>query len=576
MSGTATLIRPNVTPIGERYILLPDGTRWEIPPHPLSGRIQTADELIPRVCMVPDYAFSSGPESIELAASAGLILDPWEELALILGLGETAAGKWAAFQVALIVARQNGKGAVLEALGLYWLFGTGEALIGHTAHEYKTAMEAFRRILSLIENTDWMRKKVKKIINTNGEEGIELLPQPVIISGYGTQASNQMEARRLRFLARSKGAGRGFTFRKLIWDEAYALTEEQQEAQLPTMSAVPNPQVWLTSSPPLNSESGIPLFKARRNAGRPGSAFLDYGAEGSLEKLDEIDLDSVALALKTNPNAPERISEEAMARERVAMGDRGYARERLCVWPPDLLQGFTVISKDQWEAMADPRSGSDEWDPDGAGWPSPAVPLAEPVWLKPPTALNGRPVVAPDVSPRIGGQATSSIGLASRRQDGKTHLELLKTGSGTGWLVASLVSVHMTTRALIAIDPGSPAGSILADLQAALKAAYKDPNLDTSEIIMTMAARDVAQAFGMIYDAATRPLSEPRTVVHLGQEELTLAVGGADKRNVGEGHAWDRREATVDITGLISVTHALWGLAKAPAEVESVPMVVWA
>jgi hypothetical protein len=534
--STATLERANVTPIGERYLLLPDGTRWEIPPHPLSGRIQTPDELIPRVCMVPDYAFSSGPEAIELAESASLILDPWERLALILGLGETAAGKWAAFQVSLIVARQNGKGAVLEALGLYWLFGTGEALIGHTAHEYKTAMEAFRRILSLIENTDWMRKKVKKIINTNGEEGIELLT-----------------GQRLRFLARSKGAGRGFTFRKLIWDEAYALTPEQQEAQLPTMSAVPNPQVWLTSSPPLTSDTGIPLFQARRNAGKGASAFLDYGAEGNLEKLEEIDLDDVALALKTNPNAPERISEEAMARERVALGDRGYARERLCIWPPDLDAGFTVISKELWEAMCDPGSGSGDGEPQ---------------------SLTGRPVIAPDISPRIGGVVKASISLASRRKDGVHHIELIKQGSGSAWIVRDLATMHMDTRCRIIIDPGAPAGSILADLQAALRLAYDDSRLDMTEIIITMTARDVAQAFGMIYDAATRPLSEPRTVVHLGQEELTLAVGGADKRAVGDGHAWDRREATTDITSLISVTHALWGLVGSPRE-DVEPMVAW-
>jgi hypothetical protein len=557
--STAVLERPNVRPDGEGHIVLPDGTRWEIPPHPLSGRIQTPDELIPRVCTIPDYAFSSGPEAIELAASAGLELDPWEQLALILGLGETAAGKWAAFQVALIVARQNGKGAVLEALGLYWLFGTGEPLIGHTAHEYKTAMEAFRRILSLIENTDWMRKKVKKIINTNGEEGIELLT-----------------GQRLRFLARSKGAGRGFTFRKLIWDEAYALTPEQQEAQLPTMSAVPNAQAWVTSSPPLTSDTGIPLFTLRRNA-KPGgtTAFMDYGAEGDLDKLEEVDLYSIALALKTNPNAPERISEEAILREQDALGERGYARERLCIWPPDLEQGFTVITKDQWLAMFDPYSGKERYEDLPATmeyWPQPDLPVADPAWRTPPTALTGRPVVSVDVSPRVGGQVRASVGLASRRQDGKRHIELIKAGSGSDWAIQALVTLAVSAKALIAIDPGSPAGSLLADLQTALRQAGLEPE----EVIMTMAARDVAQAFGMIYDAATRPVSEPRTVVHLGQEELTLAVGGADKRNVGDGHAWDRRNASVDITGIISVTHALWGLAKAPEDVEAEPMVVWA
>lgn len=551
------LERANVTPIGERYLLLPDGTRWEIPPHPLSGRIQTPEELIPRVCKVPDYAFSSGPEAIELAASASLILDPWEQLALILGLGETAQGRWAAFQVALIVARQNGKGAVLEALGLFWLFGTGEMLIGHTAHEYKTAMEAFRRILSLVENTDWMRKKVKKVINTNGEEGIELL-----------------NGQRLRFLARSKGAGRGFTFRKLIWDEAYALTEDQQEAQLPTMSAVPNPQVWLTSSPPLTSDSGIPLFKAKRNAGKPNTAFMDYGAEGSLEKLEEVDLDSVALFLQTNPNAPERIPVEVLERERGSMGDRGYARERLCIWPPDLLAGYLVITKEQWAELADPLSGKGT----DAILAHLGLTEVEALMMQLGGAradsreLVGNPVIAVDVAPRISGNPPASLGLASRRRDGKAHLELIKSGTGTAWLIQDAVTMCRRGVRAIVIDPGSPAGSILGDLEAALKEAGLEVE------IIKMGARDVAQGFGMIYDAATSPTPEGRNIAHLGQKELELAMGGADKRAVGStgGFAWDQKDATVDITGLVSITHANWGLAKLGPEVEAEPMVVWA
>jgi hypothetical protein len=65
-------------------------------------------------------------------------------------------------------------------------------------------------------------------------------------------------------------------------------------------------------------------------------------------------------------------------------------------------------------------------------------------------------------------------------------------------------------------------------------------------------------------------------VVHLPQKELTLAVGGADKRPVGDGHAWDNRTATVNISSIVSVTNALWGLAKAPEPPDDTPMVAWA
>jgi hypothetical protein len=524
--------------------------------------------VVPRVCHYPTetYAYSAGLDAIEQAASAGLTLDTWQQLVIQLGLGKTGLGRWAAFQVALIVARQNGKGAILEALELYWLFISGEPLVGHSAHEYKTAMEAFRRVLFLITNTDWMRKKVKKVINTNGEEGIELLT-----------------GQRLRFMARSKGAGRGFSFHKLVWDEAYALTGEQQDAQLPTMSAMPDPQVWLTSSPPLDAASGAALFRLRRLAAAmaPDMVFLDYGAPGALDDLSTVDLDDRETWKRTNPSywtsASHSIKMQAIERERASMSDVGFARERLGIWPPDLSEGFTVISKAQWDAMLDPHSGKSRYEdlPATMGyWPEPDLSPSDPRWQTPPTKLVRRPAIAIHVSARNNGSVRSSIGLAQYRFDGKIHIELIKNGLGSNWVIQDAIRLAAKTNACaIVIDPGSPAGSLLAGLENAIK-------LDTCplvlEIIVKMTSGDVARAFGMIYDAATSKDEKDHNVVQLGQHELTVAIGGAVKRVVGDGHAWDSRNASTDLTTLVSVTHALWGLATKGNEVEAVPLVVWA
>lgn len=545
MSGV--LLRPE-----NGRLVLPDGSLW-VPP---TGA--PLDRVVPRVCLAPSsFAFSSGIEAIELAASAGLILDDWQQLNLMLGLGETVLGKWAAFIVALIVSRQNGKGSELEALELFWLFGTGEQLIGHSAHEYKTAMEAFRRVLFLIENNDWLRKKVKKVINTNGEEGIELLT-----------------GQRLRFMARSKGAGRGFTFHKLVWDEAYALTREQQDAQLPTMSAVPNPQIWIMSSPPLSSDTGAVLFQLRKTAAAYGVqlVFMDYGNAGSLDRIEEMDLDDESAWLNPNPaEVSGRITLETMRRERIAMGDVGFARERLGIWPPDLTQGFGVITKEQWDRMLDARSGSDQWQ--DKDFPAPNTPMSTLVAMLPPTQLVGRPTIAISVSPRNNGIVRSSIGLASYREDKKRHIELVATGTGTAWVIPAVLKI-VTGSALIAgiaVDPGAPEGSLLADLESALK-----PNGEAEPIvpIIKMTSRDVASAFGILYDAANE---EDPTVVHLGQAELVLSVGGAVTRPVGaDGLTWDSRNSVTEITSLKSVTHAVWALAQADQEAEPEPLVIWA
>jgi hypothetical protein len=518
--------------------------------------------VLPRVCHYPPAPYTSGPEFTELALSAGLPLDDWQAWVLDLGLGELDDGSWASFQNTVVVSRQNGKDAIFEALGLGWLFLTGEKLIGHSAHEYKTAMEAFRRIVSLIENTDDLRRRVKKIINTNGEEGVELLPTPTIIAGSSSLHTTISYIQRMRFLARSKGAGRGFSFDKMIWNEAYALVAAQVDAVLPTMSARPNPQLWLGSSPPLDAATGEALFRARRAAadGAEGVMFLDWGMEASLDaigpcadprcthqagKVEGCILDDERMHRRTNPAYPHRITRKAIRRERATMDPPGFARERGGAWPPDLSEGYTVISKRQWEAMADTDSGIG--DVDAA------------------KVLVGRPVFALSVSPRTNGRVRSSISLAMVRADGVRHVELVVSGPGTVWVPGALAALKHRWNSLATVaDPGSPAGSVIGDIEA--------QKVD----VTPMSSRDVAQAFGLIYDSATSENEEDRNVAHLGQSEGTLAVQGAGKRQVGEGHTWDTRSATADITVIDSMTKALWGLATQTGDVPVDPWVMYA
>ena len=99
---------------------------------------------------------------------AGLILDPWQELALMSALGEGDDGKWAAFEVGLVVPRQNGTGSILEARELAGLFLFGERLIIHSAHQFDTSLEAFRRLLTLIEETPDFSRRVKRVSRSHG------------------------------------------------------------------------------------------------------------------------------------------------------------------------------------------------------------------------------------------------------------------------------------------------------------------------------------------------------------------------------------------------------------------------
>ena len=177
-------------------------------------------------------------------------------------MGKGKPPKWSAFEVGLVTPRQNGKNGILEARELAGLFLFGERLILHSAHEFKTAQEAFRRVMFLVENNDDLRKRVARVRTSHGEEGIEL-----------------RDGARLRFIARSTGSGRGFSADCVILDESYALSSEAMGALLPTLSALPNPQVWYTSSAGKRDSTQLMMIRDRgRAGGDPGLAYFEWSA----------------------------------------------------------------------------------------------------------------------------------------------------------------------------------------------------------------------------------------------------------------------------------------------------------
>lgn len=270
-----------------------------------------------------------------LAGAAGLKLDDWERWVLDQGLGRSGSGQWSAFEVCLIVARQNGKGAILEALELAALFldDFGVDLILHSAHEFKTAAEAFRRIQARIENAPDLRRRVRQIYQQRGAESIEL-----------------RNGKRLRFVARTGGSGRGFTADLVVLDEAYALGDDEMGALLPTLSARPNPQIWYTSTAGSPQSTQLGRVRRRGVAGDdPSLAFFEWSAD------DDDDPAAPVTWAKANPGLGIRITEEYIAKERAALAAEEFARERLSIgdYPADDAGQWQVIGADAWAACAD-------------------------------------------------------------------------------------------------------------------------------------------------------------------------------------------------------------------------------
>lgn len=465
----------------------------------------------PRIEWVPPCANTAGTEAVELARHAGLLLDPWQQYVLRNGLGEAEDGTWATFENCVIVSRQSGKGAIIEARELAGLFLFGEQLIIHTSHEFKTSLEAFGRVRSLIENTDDLRRKVRRITVSHGSESIELL-----------------NGSKLRFLARTKGSGRGFSCDCLILDEAMILGSTAMAALLPTMSARKNPQVWYMASAGIGEVSSqLAQIRERGIKGSdPSLAFFEWSADVHNEHCMSTcrihkNISDRATWLEANPAVGYRITLDYIQRELSALGPAMFARERLGVGDYPLFDGGDgPISLQQWIALADMNSV-----------PGPDVTFAV------------------DVSPT---RESAVIASFSVRTDGVGHVELIEQRPGTDWVVERLVALRDRWNPVaIAIDGKGPAGSLLIDLDGAGITRPADPDAPNRGDLLVLSPSEMIVACGQLSDAVNQG-----TVAHVGDEVLASAVGGATARPVLDAWAWARRKSSVDISSLVAVTEA--------------------
>jgi phage terminase large subunit-like protein len=486
----------------------------------------------PRVELRPPTAGESfGAEAAELAALAGWPLEGWQASGLELMLSTRPDGKWACRNYAEMLGRQQGKTTGLGGpRALAGLLLLGEELIMWSAHEYKTSIEAFLRVrgafrrlgedagLNQIALDDG--RVMVKVNNTNGEEGFEL-----------------STGQRLRFIARSKGSGRGFSGDCNIIDEAYAYTRQQQSALAPTAIAKPYAQTVYLSSPPLNGMSGEVLFALRERAeqGDDRLGWRDWGLAVSLDEVAAMSpreraafLDDRSHWAATLPALGlGRVTEEAIDQMRRELDDLDFARELLGCWPRQAMARNDVIDPDVWRDRADPES-------------------------RPGEAL----VFALDASP---GGRSAAIASSGRREDGRLHGKVVDYRPGTGWTVERLVELQERWKPKkILLDPAGPAGALLADLIAA------------GVEVQLAGSGEMAQACG----AFVNDLTEDR-LRHCDQQALNDAVEQATTRRSRDAWIWDRKDTSADICPLVAVTLAAHGFRLYGSQEEVIPWATW-
>jgi len=332
---------------------------------------------------------------------------------------------------------------------------------------------------------------------------------------------------RLGLEAATEKAGHGSTLDEAYLDEAFAHQDFRLEQALgPAMITRANKLLmWISTAGWLG---GSPYLEAKVAAGRrateqgrtSGLAYFEWAADKDADPGDE------TVWWSCMPALGRTISVEAIRAEYVKALDQGtlneFRRAYLNQWvPKDVPDTWAVIGEHAWRALADPES--------------------EPR----PGELVLSAAFAHD-------QSRAACAVAGWRDDGLLHVEVADCRPGTAWAAPWLADRWERHRPLaVVVDGRSHEGTVIKTLEAA------------GVTVLQPGTAGVAEA----YADFTEDVLDDRALRHRGQKDLDDAVAAAVTRDIGDsGKAWGRRRSGGDISPLVAVTNAAWGLRKLKAE----------
>ena len=476
---------------------------------------------VPSLRVIAPYDYSEGPDALRLSELAGLELDPWQQDTVIDAMG-VRNGIWSAFEVGIEASRRNGKSKIGEVRCLAGLYLLRETRIVWSAHRGDTAMEAFGRMLTLIEaHPSFKRELAYRGVKTgNGKESIKLRSGATMV-----------------FKTRISGGGRGLDGDFVVIDEVQDAQEDHLASLLPTMAARRNPQVWYMGSAggPDSYVQGSLVHRARNtDPDASERRRFTYFAWSASEDDDPSQVETWA---KGNPGLGKRLQVETMAGLYRAMKfmPEKFAREHLGIgdYPRPAGEDW-VIPQSVWKKMTDEES-------------QPSGPV----------------LFAADAKPD---QSWASISIAGLRRDGATHLEVVDHARGTLWIptrLAQVMSDHEHVGPVV-IDPKGPLGHLIPDIQAlGIEVHLLDAGdvASASEWLISIAAE---------HDATENVDDWRPRILHRGQIPLTAALASATTRKLADRIALSRRGPS-DISPVMSACFAGWALQKLGRPIEPPP-----
>lgn len=317
---------------------------------------------------VGEYSYSWGRDVVEMfTEDGGATFYPSQEHELELMLARNKDGSPAALTIGISKARQNGKSYAARFYAAYMSdFEHREVL--YSAHHSSTTNKMFKALCDLFESPERYPEfaaDVKSISRARGYEGI-------YFKDWIDEDGNVQKGGCIEFVTRTNSGSRGGTYSVIVIDEAQELTDEQQEAMLPVMSASSDvrntekmPQQIFVGTPPGAACHGTVFANMHKiaHSNEPGSTWwLEWSVDRSDVFDTEMNVDkAVELAYRTNPAMGYRIAEKTVRNEYENMRIGGFARERLGWWNSiDKKKEDSAINLDAWNECA-----SSEMKPEG-------------------------------------------------------------------------------------------------------------------------------------------------------------------------------------------------------------------
>lgn len=476
-----------------------------------SADLQRVGAQRPTHLLTPDgpFNFDDGDIAIKLAEDLGLVLLDWQRWLVRWILATDENGLPACNTVIIVVPRQNGKSAILEALELFWMLVAGVPRVIHTAHEADTAAGHMDRIESLTTEPD-IEIGAVRTYKSNGKE------RTICIDA-------EKRKMLLQYRTRTKSTKRGASPQRVLLDECQELEPAHLAALVPSMAAQSMnadtaPQMIYAGSAPLEHSDYMHDLLERVQRLRPAKTLLAMWACSPDDDPDDVDN-----WYRTNPALGILISESWVRdAEHLTLAPEDFAAERLGVPKKRMHTTNEQIPLTVWDLLERAKS----------------------------TFIPSSARIAADF-----GDLWYEAGVAGKTPSGKYHVGTLVANADRTTFVTGLVEACKTIGVSEVVLPkGSPGEALAPDLERA------------GLIVYLMPPHEQAQAFRALLDATK---GDAPMLRHRGDLKIRKALEQAAVKPWGDGgQMWSRRSASGDISPLTTITMALGRLCLAPAASE--------